>query len=202
VQRGTRARTPEQPQSISAITTTTPPPAAAEPVTAPVPLPETAAGRRAVVQALCEKLESGTPLVGICGKDGMPSRFTLRQWCEEDEELAAELAKAREAWFDVVAEQALELADSPEKFKETKEKEGGSIDRQIENRKLQVETRLRLLAKWCPHRYGDEPAAAQPTKIHVGVGVQVTLTEERRAELMAKKRAAMEGRMKGEATST
>ena len=38
----------------------------------------------------------------------------------------------------------------------------------IQRSKLRVETRLKLLAKWCPTRYGDTP----PT-VNVGVGVTV-----------------------------
>jgi hypothetical protein len=157
---------------------------------------ETEKARRwKLLRAICETLETGTLLVRICGQNGLPSRAELRRWCEADEALGAELARARESGYDALAELTLELADMPDKTTETKQ-DKKPIEKLVENRKLQVETRLRLLAKWCPHRYGDEPRAPA---IHVGVGVQVQLTEERRAELMAKKRAAIEGRMKGEA---
>ena len=59
------------------------------------------------------------------------------------------------------------------------------------SRRVRVETRLKLLAKWCPRRYGD---AANPNSqtVNVAVGVHV-LTEEMRAELVKARREALTG---------
>ena len=57
-----------------------------------------------------------------------------------------------------MAEECLELADTP-KFgvKQVESEDGIIVTREdmLGHRKLQIETRLKLLAKWNPKKYGD-----------------------------------------------
>ena len=73
--------------------------------------------------------------------------------------VASAIARARDLGADAIAEQAFEILDMPPAYKTT---EGGqSIDQgDVANRKLQVEGRLKLLAKWNPKKYGDRTVVA------------------------------------------
>lgn len=87
-------------------------------------------------------------------------------------------AQAREAQADFLADEMIEIADGT-----------GSVQRD----RLRIEARMWYAGKLRPKKYGTKPDA---TTVNVGVGVATyVLTEERRAELIAKKRAAIERRL-------
>lgn len=112
--------------------------------------------RQEAIQKVLAGLSIGTPLTIICSEDGFPSDDTVRDWADKDDELARAIARAREAGFDRIAQDALDIAD--ETKHDTKKREDGSecADTEwISRSKLRVETRLKLLAKWDPKRYGD-----------------------------------------------
>lgn len=108
-----------------------------------------------LVKAICERLCKGEPLTQICRDPGMPNPSTVWDWQQADPEVSQAIAHARDIGADAIAEQALVIADTPPAYKTT---EGGtSIDQgDVQNRKLQIETRLKLLAKWNPKKYGDK----------------------------------------------
>lgn len=111
------------------------------------------------IERVLEGLRAGTPLTVICRAEGMPEDRTIRLWAEADEELSSAIARAREAGWDTLAAQALEIADTPQIGEIVTEKADGTIERKTEDmlghRKLRIETRLKLLAKWDPKRYGE-----------------------------------------------
>ena len=89
----------------------------------------------------------------------MPGRDTIDRWRNEDPAFGDLFARAREAGFDVIAEEALAIADAPKSGKiVTVDKDGKKVvtEDMLGHRKLQVETRLKLLAKWSPKKYGDK----------------------------------------------
>lgn len=60
----------------------------------------------------------------------------------------------------MIAAEAMRIADTPVDGVETEEDESGAVVKvkrgdMLGHRKLQIETRLKLLAKWDPKRYGD-----------------------------------------------
>ena len=72
-------------------------------------------------------------------------------WMRADEVLAIAYAHARDVGADALAEQALALIDT------TPERVDGKIDPGfVQWKRAQVETRLKLLAKWNPKKYGDK----------------------------------------------
>lgn len=112
----------------------------------------------AVVDRILDGLCAGTPLTQICRPDDMPAPRTVREWAETDEQLSAAIARAREVGFDAIAEEALRIADTPVDGKRIKRSEDGTeevVEDMLGHRRLQVETRLKLLAKWDPKRYGE-----------------------------------------------
>lgn len=129
-----------------------------------------------IAAEICERLSKGEPLAVICRDEGMPAVRTVSLWKVDHPEFGASFARARDEGFDAIAADALAIADTPLEGIETKETaEGVEIKRSdmLGHRRLQVETRLKLLAKWDPKRYGDRldlgNADGQPLKINVNL---------------------------------
>ncbi len=112
--------------------------------------------REWAVQRVVEGLRKGTPLTVICSADGMPCDDTVRAWAAADEEIGRAIARAREAGFDAIAMDALAIADEVTD-KDTIPTAHGEIPNKewIMRSKLRVDTRLKLLSKWDPKRYGE-----------------------------------------------
>jgi len=112
-----------------------------------------------IVKRIIEGLSAGTPLTVICKEDGMPHDSTVRDWMADDREFSLAIARAREAGFDQIALDALSIADNRDNDTILTDK-GGEIPNSewISRSRLRVETRLKLLAKWDPKRYGDKIA--------------------------------------------
>ncbi len=110
---------------------------------------------------ILDRLSNGEPLAQICREHGMPAVSTVSLWRTDHPEFAVAFARAREDGFDQIAMDALRISDTPvEAIIEKSTANGIEITRQdaLGHRKLQVETRLKLLAKWDPKRYGDRMA--------------------------------------------
>jgi hypothetical protein len=147
----------------------------------------------AIGAEICERLAEGEPLRQICRDDHMPAWRTVYDWIEADKDFAARIARARDLGFDAIAEEALEIADTTEEGVRIEEggKDGGKTIREdmLGHRKLRVETRLKLLAKWSPKKYGER-SAMELTGADGGP-VQITDTE-RAAKIAAILAAAKE----------
>jgi hypothetical protein len=110
--------------------------------------------------AICARLSKGEPLAVICRDKGMPPVRTVSLWKENHPEFAANFARAREEGYDAIAAECLEIADATER--DTVMVGSGEHEREVANTewisrsKLRVETRLKLLAKWDPKRYGEK----------------------------------------------
>lgn len=124
--------------------------------------------RTALVPAICARLATGEPMAVICRDIGVPVR-TVNDWRAMDAEIALRFDEARELGFDAIAHECLAIANTPqmgvvEKVEPVKAKNGRTrlvvTERRSEDmlghRKLQIETRLKLLARWDPKRYGDK----------------------------------------------
>lgn len=111
--------------------------------------PETAA-------AICARLAEGEPLAQICRDEGMPAVRTVSDWKASHATFAADFARAREEGFDRIAADCLDIAD--DQSGDTIQTEHGerANTEWISRSKLRIETRLKLLAKWDPKRYGDK----------------------------------------------
>lgn len=75
--------------------------------------------------------------------------------------LSASIARARDIGYDAIAEECLLISDTPQfgqKQVTTAEGTATTIEDMLGHRKLQIETRLKLLAKFHPTKYGDRVA--------------------------------------------
>jgi len=123
---------------------------------------------------ICERLATGEPLAQICRDAHMPAFQKVYEWMGRDQELSGAIARAREIGYDKMAEEVLQIADTPVMGQvQTMDDKGSTIrtEDMLGHRKLQIETRLKLLAKWNPKKYGDRTTlvgdAENPLKVDV-----------------------------------
>jgi len=133
---------------------------------------------QAVLDRICDELAQGRPLTQICrgmaeeGTELAPR--TVRDWANEktvDGEptvraatVSAAIARAREAGEYALAEECLEIADDARN--DWMQRNGGEDEapgymlngEHVQRSKLRIETRLKLLAKFNPKRWGDKVA--------------------------------------------
>lgn len=113
-----------------------------------------------IARIICEQLSEGIPLRQICREnDGFPAWRTVYDWMGRDEELSASISRARDIGYDAIAEECLAIADNIElghKQVMTDEGSATTVEDMLGHRKLRIETRLKLLAKFHPTKYGDK----------------------------------------------
>lgn len=111
-----------------------------------------------VAERICERVGEGEPLRQVCRDEGFPSWRTVYRWIEEQPEFASRFAHARARGFDAIAEDCLDIADETAHDSVATEQGERPNTEWISRSKLRVETRLKLLAKWDPKRYGEKLA--------------------------------------------
>ena len=134
-----------------------------------------------LAREITERLSEGEPLRQICRDAHMPEWRTIYDWMYRDETLSAAIARAREIGYDKMAEEVLQIADTPVMGQvQTMDDKGSTIrtEDMLGHRKLQIETRLKLLAKWNPKKYGDRTILAGDAEAPVVVQSQ-TIDEVR-----------------------
>ena len=113
-----------------------------------------------IAGAICERVANGETLRAICREDDFPGHSTVYRWLDENQEFAGLFGRARAQGEDVIAQECLAIADTPVEGVETTVKPDGSVEEKrgdmLGHRKLQIETRLKLLAKWNPKKWGDK----------------------------------------------
>lgn len=128
----------------------------------------------ALLDELEEWISEGKPLRAFCRQEGKPSFRTVYRWMEANDKLSSRIARAREHGFDALAGQCLDLADEEPDLLE----KGGYDSGHTNWKKLQIWTRLQLLAKWDPSRYGDKHQVQHGGGISVNVSTGVPREEE------------------------
>lgn len=133
-------------------------------------------------------MSDGEPLVRILRSDPkFPHWTTWADWCKKDEALGIAHGKARDAGFDAIAQQVMDIADEePERY--TTDTGKTRLDpTAVAWAKHRAETRLKLLAKWDPRRYGDRTTLAGDKENPLAVehapapGAAIQLAREMRA---------------------
>lgn len=107
---------------------------------------------------LLRRLSGGEPLAQICRDPHMPSVNTVSDWKKAHPDFGTRFGTARDEGFDEIAADCLRIADEPQIGETETSKEWGTEVKKgdmYDHRKLRIETRLKLLAKWDPRRYGD-----------------------------------------------
>jgi len=110
---------------------------------------------------ICRRLAEGETLRQICKDQHLPGESTVRNWVTDDREgFAAHYARAREAGYQRMADEIIEISDdgSNDWMKRNDEdNEGYSLNGEhVQRSRLRVETRKWLLSKALPKIYGEK----------------------------------------------
>lgn len=112
-------------------------------------------------ETICAGLAEGHSLLSIVEAMGIPYS-TAKAWERDVPEHSANVARAREAGCHALADQCLEIADTPMLGVVRTIKPDGAIEERHEDmtnhRRLQLDTRKWLLARWLPKVYGEKVA--------------------------------------------
>lgn len=109
-----------------------------------------------LLTVICDRLSTGEPMTHICADEGMPEPRTVRQWQADDPAIDAAIGRAREAGEYAMAEDCLRIADDASGDFRMGEKSTLADTDHIQRSKLRIDTRLKLLAKFNPKRWGDK----------------------------------------------
>jgi hypothetical protein len=124
---------------------------------------------QAIADEVCERIAKGETLRAICREEGKPGKSKVYNWLDPKHkdysaEFAGRFACAREKGEDAIAQECLEIADNAtndwmELHSEESANAGYKLNGEhVQRSKLRIETRLKLLAKWNPKKYGDKLA--------------------------------------------
>jgi hypothetical protein len=138
----------------------------------------------AIAQEICERIGKGETLREICRTEGMPGVQTVYDWIEKDQSFSVSYARARARGLDAIAEETVRIADDGTNDwmeKNAPDNPGYALNGEhVQRSKLRVETRLKLLAKWDPKRYGERTTVAGDPEAPLSlVGVSMTPDEFR-----------------------
>ncbi len=98
------------------------------------------------IDGVLDHVAHGLPLSRWCNSPDRPSRQAIYDLVKRDENFALRVARARDAGHLAIEDQIQDLAD------EIRD-EHNPVE--VQRKKLQIETRLKLLKIWDPKRYGD-----------------------------------------------
>lgn len=112
---------------------------------------------------ICRRVSEGEPLAPIC-RELEIGVTTWYDWVKARPELSEAIARARLQGFDAIADECLEIADDARNdWMVRRDEDDKSLGYElngehVQRSKLRIETRLKLLAKWDPKRYGEKLA--------------------------------------------
>ena len=92
--------------------------------------------------AILERLALGRSLLSISKDEDMPSHATILRWRKKYPELDEAIPRAREEGTHTLADECLQIADNK--------------DLEPADRRVRIDTRLRLIGKWNARHYGDK----------------------------------------------
>lgn len=107
--------------------------------------------RRKIADLVLAGMRSGMSAFKACQIAGV-NQSTFNLWLNQDAELAAEYARAREDLIERMAQEVLELSDSDVGLQPDGKRDWAAVQKH----KLQVDTRKWLLSKLAPKKFGDK----------------------------------------------
>lgn len=111
-----------------------------------------------VASELIDRVEAGEPLTTMCKKTPhFPSVRTIYNWRQSYPDFDARLEKAQDRGYDALADECIEIADTPLEGRKEKRNAQGNITElevgdNVQRSKLMVATRIRILELRC-NRY-------------------------------------------------
>lgn len=109
---------------------------------------------------ICFELAQGRSLRSVCRDEGMPSGVTFFSWLRTYPEFLKQYETAKQESADAMAEDLLDIADTPVMGEIKTIRPDGSVeikqDEMLGHRRLQVDTRKWLMSKMKPKKYGEK----------------------------------------------
>lgn len=115
-----------------------------------------------VASELIDRVEQGEPLTTLCKKvPHFPSVRTIYNWKANYPDFAARLEKAQDHGYDAIADECIEIADTPLEGRKEKRNAQGQITElevgdNVARSKLMVATRIRILELRCQRYRASE----------------------------------------------
>ena len=132
--------------------------------------------RKEISEKVFSGMREGLSAFNACQKAGI-NQSAFNHWLNDDPDLAAEYARAREDLIERIAAETIEIADQPVGSTESGATDSGAVQKQ----RLQVETRKWLLSKLAPKKWGDRIAVAgddeSPVKVESVIDVSKLSTD-------------------------
>lgn len=97
-----------------------------------------------IAEMILDKLADGKPMKVICKEEGMPCYMSVLRWQRRHPEFGDLVARAKIDGTHALADECIEIAD---------EKKADPADKRV-----RIDTRLRLIGKWNATIYGDKVA--------------------------------------------
>ena len=151
---------------------------------------------QAVADTICERLAGGESVVDIARDKAMPCQTTIYKWLNVHPSFAEKYARARIVQADVLFDEIIAIADTPEVGIKTVTKATGIETTEgdmIEHRRLRVDARKWVASKLAPKKYGEK----QEVEVHGPGGgaipITVSMTPKEAAEAYASTVNADEG---------
>lgn len=163
--------------------------------------------RKAVMDILCAHIATSARSIASILAEGhkgntLPTYTAIKDWLQEDAELAAQYARAKADQADFVFEELLQIADTPEIGVKTKIDDTGKTEEtrgdMIEHRRLRVDARKWYLSKLAPKKYGDKVNLEHTGADGGAVKVDVSDTERARRIAFALRRGVEAAKQGGE----
>ena len=119
--------------------------------------------RADLAEEICRRIAEGETLPAICREEHMPHFQRVYDWIEADTDgFRGRIERARELGAEAIAQDTFDIADDGRNdWMEKYDKDGNSLGymlngEHVQRSKLRIETRLKLLAKWHPKKYGEK----------------------------------------------
>lgn len=116
--------------------------------------------RAKIIEDVIARISTGETLRDICRTEGFPGVTQVYEWMKQDEDFSERFARARESGHDVIADECMAIADNASNdWMEDNDPDNPGYrlnGEHVQRSKLRIETRLKLLAKWSPRKYGDK----------------------------------------------
>jgi hypothetical protein len=122
-----------------------------------------------IAAAICRRIAEGEPLAEICRDPKMPATRTVSGWRRDRPGFAEDFRAAREEGFDALAVECLAIADDTSRDTIDTEHGPRPDNEWIARSRLRIDTRLKLLSKWDPKRYGERVEVEQNGSVDVVV---------------------------------
>lgn len=123
--------------------------------------------KQALYNSILSEIEQGASLLSVLKKEGMPNRVTFFVWMKESEDNTNNYARAIKARSDVLFDEMIEIAYTPEEGEVIKSSSHGvetTTSDMLGHRRLKIDTLKWILSRMDPKKYGDKMSIEQETK--------------------------------------